>query len=513
MWVTLMPSPVTIVRYVTAGSRFPASRRRQLQVAGDRKAEIEELLRGRVPNSTSPSSSTTSLKPSSNGTTTTTSSSSSSSSSKRPSLKRKWAKPKLRSSKTVEEKADSSSIRSSSSSTSSCSSSTTTATTEPAKAVDQSPNHLHPTQYLEVATTTAGTTTAATTTTTTTTTMPPEASEVPTLTPEEKEEGKEEDELGAEEPPCNMSMLQKLALTALNLTAPASSVLLHNRRNNWVQLSGHPGSLAPAGPGTIWKKRNADAFETAAYQSLMHDSARDIVPTFFREISYQGEYFIEMADLLYDFHNPSVMDIKMGTRTFLESEVSNTKAREDLYYKMMKVDPNGPSQEEHTAKAVTKLRYMNFRDVTSSSRSLGFRIEALKMSKSEPVTDLKTVQCRDDVVHTMTGFVGGRESTKKQILSRLRHIRNRFESSDFFQCHEVIGSSILIIHDDEKAGVWMIDFAKTLPVPGGNKVSHRSNWKLGNHEEGYLTGIDNLIKVIEDVPVHKSKRLSFFSKS
>lgn len=44
--------------------------------------------------------------------------------------------------------------------------------------------------------------------------------------------------------------------------------------------------------------------------------------------------FIEMQDLLYDFTNPCVMDIKMGTRTFLESEVSNTKARKDLYEKV-----------------------------------------------------------------------------------------------------------------------------------------------------------------------------------
>lgn len=60
---------------------------------------------------------------------------------------------------------------------------------------------------------------------------------------------------------------------------------------------------------------------------------------------------------------------------------------------------------------------------------------------------------------------------------------------------QVIGSSILIIYDDEKAGVWMIDFAKTVPVPEGINITHRKPWKLGNHEEGYLTGIDNLIKV------------------
>lgn len=312
---------------------------------------------------------------------------------------------------------------------------------------------------------------------------------------------------------ADMSMLQRLALNALNLAAPASSVLLKERRNSWVQLSGHPGSLAPAGPGTIWKKRGPEPLETKAYQALMNDSAREITPTFFREIVYKDEYFIEMQDLLYDFHNPCVMDIKMGTRTFLESEVSNTKARTDLYEKMIKVDASAPTGEEHQNRAVTKLRYMDFRDNMSSSRSLGFRIEALKMAGKEAVTELQTVRSREQVISTMSGFLRRREDTKRQVVARLQHLRNVFANSSFFQKREVIGSSILIIYDDEKAGVWMIDFAKTVPVPEDISITHRKPWNLGNHEEGYLTGIDNLIKVVEEVPVSKTKRLGLFHKS
>lgn len=44
--------------------------------------------------------------------------------------------------------------------------------------------------------------------------------------------------------------------------------------------------------------------------------------------------FIEMQDLLHGFTDPNVIDIKMGTRTFLESEVTNTTARADLYQKV-----------------------------------------------------------------------------------------------------------------------------------------------------------------------------------
>lgn len=60
----------------------------------------------------------------------------------------------------------------------------------------------------------------------------------------------------------------------------------------------------------------------------------------------------------------------------------------------------------------------------------------------------------------------------------------------------MIGSSILFMYDSEGAGAWMIDFAKALPVPCElPHLSHRRPWQLGNHEDGYLIGVDNLIQV------------------
>ena len=64
-----------------------------------------------------------------------------------------------------------------------------------------------------------------------------------------------------------------------------------------------------------------------------------------------------------------------------------------------------------------------------------------------------------------------------------------------FSLQQIIGSSLLIMYDTEICGAWMIDFAKTIPVDNGLSLDHRTPWKIGTHEDGYLSGLDNLIQV------------------
>lgn len=72
----------------------------------------------------------------------------------------------------------------------------------------------------------------------------------------------------------------------------------------------------------------------------------------------------------------------------------------------------------------------------------------------------------------------------------------------------MVGSSILIIYDSQHVGAWVIDFAKTLPLPDGLAVTHRQPWQQGNHEEGWLTGIDNLIRVMKN---ELPRRISYYA--
>ncbi|XP_078238131.1 inositol-trisphosphate 3-kinase B isoform X2 [Pogona vitticeps] len=237
------------------------------------------------------------------------------------------------------------------------------------------------------------------------------------------------------------------------------------RRSSWVQLAGHQGNFKPSERGQILKKFSA--VEDTCLAQLMTDALRPFVPAYHGVVEMGGERYIQMDDLLRGLDLPSIMDCKMGTRTYLEEELCKAHqrpvARRDLYQKMVKVDPLAPTAQEHSQAAVTKPRYMQWREGISSSATLGFRIEGITSA----------------------------------YLARLESMRQALDESTFFKTHEVIGSSLLFLHDRKgQASIWMIDFGKTLPTPGDVRLHHDVAWAQGNHEDGYLVGLQHLIDTV-----------------
>ncbi|KAM6222977.1 inositol-trisphosphate 3-kinase C isoform 2-T2 [Rhynchocyon petersi] len=244
----------------------------------------------------------------------------------------------------------------------------------------------------------------------------------------------------------------------------------------WVQLSGHAGNFQAGEDGRILKRYCQ--CEQQSLEQLMSDPLRPFVPAYYGVVEQNGQTFNQMEDLLADFEGPSIMDCKMGSRTYLEEELvkarERPRPRKDMYEKMVAVDPGAPTAEEHAQGAVTKPRYMQWRETMSSTSTLGFRIEGIKKADGTCNTNFKKTQELEQVTKALQDFVDG----DLGIL--------------------VVGSSLLFVHDcTGLAKVWMIDFGKTVALPDHQTLSHRMPWAEGNREDGYLWGLDNMIHLLQ----------------
>ncbi len=217
-----------------------------------------------------------------------------------------------------------------------------------------------------------------------------------------------------------------------------------HRRYQWVQLAGHSGNFKRGeAEGTIMKKLCPQ--EERCYKELMAgDALARFVPRFqgvltsgdedeseyrtsickllFRVISrlvLLSSEFIQLQDCLSSFNLPSIMDCKIGVRTYLEEELEKAKVkpklRRDMYDKMIAVDPGAPTKEEHALQGVTKPRYMVWRETISSTATLGFRIEGVKMSDGTSSKDFKTTKTKEQVLKVFENFLA---SSPKIAVSR-----------------------------------------------------------------------------------------------
>ncbi|XP_066501999.1 inositol-trisphosphate 3-kinase B [Hoplias malabaricus] len=274
------------------------------------------------------------------------------------------------------------------------------------------------------------------------------------------------------------------------------------KRSPWVQVVGHAGNFQTDSDGKLLKKYCAS--EQQCLQRLMEDVLRPFVPGYHGVTQRDEQDYNLMDDLLAYFDSPCIMDCKMGSRTYLEEELKKARKhpqpRTDMYEKMVAVDPEAPTPEERVQLAVLKTRYMQWRETLSSTATLGFRIEGIKKSDGTCNTNFKRTKYKDEVIQALEDFVDHNLSVLKHYQQRLKELRLVLENSDFFKTHEVVGSSLLFVHDHSgRAGVWMIDFGKTVPMPPPLTLDHRTPWVEGNREDGYLWGLDNFIDILTEM--------------
>ncbi|XP_056106148.1 inositol-trisphosphate 3-kinase B [Rhinichthys klamathensis goyatoka] len=272
-------------------------------------------------------------------------------------------------------------------------------------------------------------------------------------------------------------------------------------QSSWIQLAGHQGNVRLSEGGEVLKR--FCKVEDVCLQALMSDALCQFVPHYFGHISQDGERYIRLEDLLSGLKHPVIMDCKMGVRTYQEEEINkartNASVRSDMYQKMVKVDPAAPTAEEHEQRGVTKLRYLQWRDDSSSTSSLGFRIEGIVIGNGKVLRDFYKTRTEAQVTETLLSFTRSQVHILEAYGSRLQALSEALKESTFFYKHEIIGSSLLFVHDcSGKANIWMIDFGKTIPTPEDVQLRHDVPWVEGNREDGYLIGLTSLISLLKE---------------
>lgn len=151
---------------------------------------------------------------------------------------------------------------------------------------------------------------------------------------------------------------------------------------------------------------------------------------------------------------------------------------------------------------------MVWRETISSTATLGFRLEGIRKSDGKSSKEFKTTKTKEQVKEAFREFTKGfphalvsvffintsllKHQTfffslnfilfyfffKPKYVQRLKAIKATLEVSIFFSSHEVIGSSLLFVHDKVNANVWLIDFAKTLLLPDQTFIDHKSGWVI-----------------------------------
>ena len=147
---------------------------------------------------------------------------------------------------------------------------------------------------------------------------------------------------------------------------------------------------------------------------------------------------------------------------------------------------------------------MRFREEASTSAKLGFRVDGVRLADEVDGTvptaqGLKQAADEAAVVDVLRAYCQGRSRLLRSFARQCRQLRDAFEADDVAAHHAFIRSSLLFVYSDvtNDTSVHMIDFARCYRTE--KNLSHRAAWQPGNHEDGYLTGLDNLVRILEDL--------------
>jgi 1D-myo-inositol-tetrakisphosphate 5-kinase/inositol-polyphosphate multikinase len=221
-------------------------------------------------------------------------------------------------------------------------------------------------------------------------------------------------------------------------------------------------STAASPPNTATNNRLA---EIRLLQNLSHFTA-DFhgVVALASNSPQQPDYFIILQDMTVTFHNPNVMDLKLGTQTFEPDASPEKKQREASKYK---------HQGEFGFRLVGMRKY----DTGSNKYQTWDKMHG------------RSLTTREAVVATFQEFFA---ATPEQLLcqDQMARILNQVESlQEWFDENNVLSffsSSILIVYDETGVALLrMVDFGHVRRGHGG--------------DEGYKVGLETVSSIFREL--------------
>ena len=175
------------------------------------------------------------------------------------------------------------------------------------------------------------------------------------------------------------------------------------------------------------------------------------------------------------------MDVKMGARTFTEEDAEITDLRADLLQKMQKIDRSAPTAEELAAGGVTKSRYLYFRDSTTTTTEMGFRVDGCQLADGldaqvPDTSELRTITELDEVLSAVSSYVQRRKALADSFIKQLVELRGLLEVCDVFMERSFIRTSLLFVYSSatNETQLAMIDFPKV--TKRKTRLTHRDAW-------------------------------------
>lgn len=261
------------------------------------------------------------------------------------------------------------------------------------------------------------------------------------------------------------------------------------------QVGGAHGNISSSGGRLTKKEDKPEQFdnEVSFYQTVceQEDSIAKTMPTLVevkKDISPREMVISDASALVSNGSSVSIMDIKLGKRSF-SAECENIP--KDSYFnkyatfekdlasrtveRIWKTLGYGKTDGPPSLKGgkLGKRDYLSFRDATTTSHELAFRLTALKhgdykVTQSDSRSIETRVQFIDCLERYLTGSNGFNTHLAHQFLEQLSDISVAITQSKVFPKYEMIGTSLLFLHSDGKAAIRWIDFANSIPCEHKN---------------------------------------------